>query len=132
GGLLLCDPQGVLELRSEPGVGGAADLVELRLQVFREGLEALDLLERVAAIAVGLDQIAAQAGQGLVDLVLLVAAKLDRESRVVCRHVRSSLGKTGVLTRRNRRRTLPSLIGGPPRRLRRGHIPVSGLPGASR
>ena len=58
--LLLGDAQHVLEAGAEAGVGGAAGLVELGLEVFCDGLEALGFLGGVGLVGVGLDQFAAQ------------------------------------------------------------------------
>ena len=84
-GLLLCNPQRVLQLGSEARVGRAADLVELRLKVFGDRLETFDLLCLLGLVGVRLDEIVSQAADDLVDFVLLVSAQFSAE-RVFCRH----------------------------------------------
>ncbi len=86
GGLLLSDPEDVLEAGAESGIGGAADLVQFGLQIFGDRLEALQLLGLVGLVRVGLDQLAPELVDRLVDVVLLVPAQFGAEARVVCRH----------------------------------------------
>ena len=87
GRLFLGDTQGGLESRAESAVRGGAGFVELALHVRDPGLQQPDLLRRLGAVVVRLDEFAAEVVQRAVDVVLAVAPQLDPELCLVVRHV---------------------------------------------
>ncbi|KZX20698.1 hypothetical protein ACH61_02177 [Rathayibacter tanaceti] len=85
--LLLRHAQCVLEFRAQPCVGGCADLLQLLLEALDARGEALHLSAALGRLGVRLDELAAHALDGLVDLVPVVATEHLGEFGLVVRHV---------------------------------------------
>ena len=113
GRLLFRHPQRVLQTRAQTGIGRAADLVELGLQDFGDGLEALEFFRLVGLVGIRLDEFATEIVDRLVDLVFPIPAKFGAEAGVVCRHsVAPWLDSRRDSTRKRVRGNPPSVAAG--------------------